>query len=642
MSNSKQHPHLYFTKTDLPKLKSKAKHSTFEKDYDAIIARANDNLIPTLDIKVDEHAILNQPLCRAETCAFAWQLTKDKRYLNKAKDTLLQVLKLPEYKNNKNDNTFSLGISAFASHCARTFDWIAEELSDEEISLFITKLKDEIVDLFMDECQAKNKYLYGNRTMNHLSVYCGPMAELLVVMDKHDIDLSNEIEIVRAHLLRYIEWYDDAGVCLETNGYWAYGMGNAIKGLLAFKMNGWPNIFHQKAKKLDRMCYPHFYFHIEDKTVANFNDCPYGVSGQILTRHFSRTHKDEREYSIPEGCDARFVHSNIKTLALIFAAEFQDKKIQWWASQFKYSDSAGFIFGDPNLESEPPVDLPTSAVFHSAGIMTLRDSLIDPNAKLLGMKAGRARGKVFDDPHCQFDLNSVVLDAFGTTLLADPGYLHDWSTGLRLDDPDHISYSTKAHNTILIDGQGQLTADSPIAHFQQLSPSEDIDYVVSRLERGYGNQLIKFDRHAYMVDKDFYVIIDEIELQSQNRITWNFHGLKDAIYKHEGQFSISHNGTRLVLLPFGECSLSCQYLTDHFLPRLQFDTTENKKTVTVGWLLLIEKDGNDISSFKANLNSSKATIEDIKTNKKWDLPIVSRKASIESDIMIPFPDRASI
>ena len=36
-------------------------------------------------------------------------------------------------------------------------------------------------------------------------------------------------------------------------------------------------------------------------------------------------------------------------------------------------------------------------------------------------RRGGGRGRIYDDPHCQFDLNAIVLEAFGETLLADPG-----------------------------------------------------------------------------------------------------------------------------------------------------------------------------------------------------------------------------
>ena len=98
-----------------------------------------------------------------------------------------------------------------------------------------------------------------------------------------------------------------------------------------------------------------------------------------------------------------------------------------------------------------------------------------------------------------------------------------------------------AQNTLLVDGRGQEVEWSPIAWREDLSPSAAVDYVVSRVEQGYGPKVKRFDRHVYFIEKRFFVVVDDVELASGGLITWNFHGVKGATLT-AGEVGVIVNG----------------------------------------------------------------------------------------------------
>ena len=126
-----------------------------------------------------------------------------------------------------------------------------------------------------DASRPDRLYLHSSvtsRAMNHLAVHAGGAVCLAIALNGDEADLSSTIEVARAHLLRFIEWYDDAGGALEIGAYWGYGNEHTIRGLLALRENGWPKIFHQRARKLDRFLYPALTMCIGNQFIPNFTD----------------------------------------------------------------------------------------------------------------------------------------------------------------------------------------------------------------------------------------------------------------------------------------------------------------------------------------------------------------------------------
>ena len=613
MSARGAHPRLYFSQDDLEALRRKTAHPLFKRDWEAILRGAEAALKgPPID-EGRRSEVLARAAGAAARCAFVYRLTGEKRFGERAREICDAVLAADGWTGGflgkrGPDARFHLHTAAICRGMALAYDLLAPEMSEAERRRFVETCREKALKVFLEECSGgSNPYLNGSRTMNWLAVLSSGAGCLFIALDGDVMDFTREIEIARAHVLRFVEWYDDDGSAVEHGGYWTYGMGHALEFLKALKENGWPEIMQQRSRKLERTAYPILYGCIGGKHVANFCDDSYGPLG------------------------------GARDCALVLAAEFRDTRLQWWADQLPDAGTFGFIVGDPELEAVPPDALPTCMVFGRTGIAVLRESMTDPDTRFLAIKAGRGRGNIYDDPHCQFDLNSVVLDAFGVTLLADPGYGHDWSGRMSVTDPKHHSNATPPHNTVLIDGRGQEVQWSPIASLDDLSPGKDIDYVVSRIEQGYGPKMARFDRHVYFIDKRFYVLFDDIELTVPGRVTWNFHGPKGADIAAENPAAITNHPARLRIVPHGTVELSCSRRDDHVLPRLEWDTAADVKAARVAWVLVPERADAPSALPAVELHEDFMTVSD--GGKNWRLPIVRRRVPHRSSMTL-IRDRA--
>lgn len=641
MPSWQPHPHLYFDTDGLEKVKAKLTHPRFQKDWDSVRFRATHLLdTPPFDRTLDKYEAPCYAAHQAALCAFVFRMTGEQRFAKRALAAFDALLEVPVWSGNPVDCQFGLREGAMALHLGEAYDLLAEEMPGAARKTFIDACLERLLKVFVANCKnGQNHYLGGERTMNHLALHASGASCLAIALDGDAGDLAKEIEIARAHLLRFIEWYDDAGASLEIDGYWSYANEHVIRAMYALRNNGWPKFMHQRARKLERYFYPVLCMSIGGKFVTNFADSHYGhdLSG---AREGAQIKKRVRERYLDESADPRHAFYRMRTCALALASAFQDGRIQWFAEQLPRGDQFGIIAGDPDLKPTPPDDLPTTVCYHNSGIGVIRSSMTDPDTLLLGLKAGRARGKVYDDPHSQFDLNSVVLEAFGEPLLADPGYHHVWHSKMNTTDPDHISNSTPPHNTILVGGKGQTVEDSPLAHLQDLSPNEDVDYLVSRIERAYGPRVRRYDRHAYCIGKQFFVLVDDVLLREAEVLTWNFHAAEEAKLTAAAPpkaCRVERGNAALALVPFG-LELTCKTADDHLLPRFQFDTPEPVLFARAGWLLLPHRKGDDVPDIEAKFAEGGVVV--FVGEESWELPVVVRRSSFRSDIMVPFPERA--
>ena len=622
------HPRLFFSQDDLPSIREKTDHPRYRADWAALHQQAQEALAGPPIADVDpahthdayEHSyyrcnVIAKAAVKAGTCGVAYRITGEARFAERAREMMQAVLETDRERWLVAPHPlFDLPTAAICHGLAIAYDMMADDMSHTERRHFVAVCREKAVAPFLTMCsqlgdngkRPLNPGLYGARTWNYVPALCSGAGCLLLALHGDGADLSREIEIARAHLLRFIEWYDDAGCAIEHTVYWAAAMRQTLTFLVALRANGWPKIFQQRSRKLERTAYAPLYMCIGGKNVANF-------------------------------CDSHYGPLRARANALILAAAYRDPRLQWWAEHMPPGDLLSLVCGDTDLASSPPHDLPTCMAFDACGIAVLRSSMTDPDTLFLGLKAGRARGKICDDPHCQFDLNSVVLDAYGATLLADPGYGHNWFHGPSTIDPAHPTNSTPAHNTLLVNGAGQLYEHSPIAHFQDLSPRHDVDCIVSRLEQGYGPHVRRFDRHAFMINRAFYVLLDDIELSAPASLTWNFHAPKSAHIQSGETTRISNQGAQLDLIPFGDLALRSDTRDDHVLPRIQWDTAESVSEARAGWLLWAQCAGQDTPPPDAQLREHSIVVR--YEAGEWVLPIIRRRTPYRSPLNI-VPDLA--
>jgi hypothetical protein len=183
-----------------------------------------------------------------------------------------------------------------------------------------------------------------------------------------------------------------------------------------------------------------------------------------------------------------------------------DPVLQWAASQGK--------------RGQPPAF--TSYLFPYAGFMVMRSAWGDPDARYLCMEAGP-----FGYGHQHEDKLSFVMYGYGREHITDPGnYMYDASAWRQ------YVLSTRAHNTIRVDGQDQqrrgLTATyvtrEPLRDLKWLT-SDALDFGEGVYDNGFGPQHIPVThrRQVVFVRPDYWVIVDTVEGTGTHLIESLFH-----------------------------------------------------------------------------------------------------------------------
>lgn len=172
------------------------------------------------------------------------------------------------------------------------------------------------------------------------------------------------------------------------------------------------------------------------------------------------------------------------------------------------------------LTPKAPVDLPASIHYRHIGVVIFNTSLVDGNeASTVALHSGR-----YWAGHQHPDQNHFVIHAYGEKLAIDGGY-YDW-----YGSPHFKAYSmhTLAHNTLLVDGQGQAActqgADGRILDYAD-SPGYGYTAGDASNAKIYDGRLSRFERRLLFIKPGFVVIHDLVESPRPSQLDWLLHGL---------------------------------------------------------------------------------------------------------------------
>ncbi len=199
-----------------------------------------------------------------------------------------------------------------------------------------------------------------------------------------------------------------------------------------------------------------------------------------------------------------------------------------------------YLFYEPTLEESPWAGLPLSHYWENGEAFVARSSWKD-DAKdfVLYFRCGPPAGhKNFEEGwssvnHAHPDCNSFTIADKGEYLATEDG--HKFEGKIRL---------TKNHNTILVDGRGQLgdgtTGDLPDntdtnkLHINAIDPGS-FAFVEGVGYTAYPSGLFsKFDRNILYLRKGTVIIIDELASKEARDYDWLFQGDKDHRIVYEG------------------------------------------------------------------------------------------------------------
>jgi hypothetical protein len=410
------------------------------------------------------------------------------------------------------------GVDLAAGHqlfgLALVYDWLHASLAPEagaRIQSTLIARGERMFRAARESAYWRNSYL-----QNHLWVNAaGLVAAGLALEGEHPTGAW--LELARAKFRRTEAELGPDGASHEGVGYWSYGVEYLLKywqlAADAFGENLSSPWWKQTAGYRQYLGLPRNSWE-SNSTIVDIADCV------------------RADYYGPDYLLRRLAAMNRDPHAQWLAGELDRAGVSKYAARW-----LNLIWYDPSIQPQAPVDLPTLRHFADLGIVSARSGW-DGNESLLVFKCGPPLGHAATDRldvdagsgHVHPDANHFVIFGNGEWLLRDDGYA--WK------QTDH-------HNTLLIDGRGQMGEGAqwfrgiePLkakAHprVRKAEGTADVDEMAGDATAIYppGCGLKSFVRRLFFLKPDVAIVVDEIETDQPRRLELRFH----PEYPCEGQ-----------------------------------------------------------------------------------------------------------
>jgi hypothetical protein len=237
------------------------------------------------------------------------------------------------------------------------------------------------------------------------------------------------------------------------------------------------------------------------------------------------------------------------------AALNRDPQAQWLAGELRRAGVANsssqwldLLWYDPSVAPQSPVALPTLHHFEDMGIVSARSGWSGDESLVVfkcGPPAGHfAASKLAFDvvglAHVHPDANHFVIFGCGQWLLRDDGYA--WK-------------DTGQHNTLLVDGKGQMEVSSAMSLRPRVVAairSEAADRISGDATVTYpaAAGLKRYVRSLCFLKPDVLIVVDEIETAEARRLELRFHTESPCERKEDGSFLAQGHSASLRIEPF--------------------------------------------------------------------------------------------
>lgn len=462
----------------------------------------------------------SEALRRIFFLSYAWRMTSDSKYLERAGEEMLAVSSFSDW----NPSHF-LDVAEMTMAVAIGYDWLFDNLSAESrstIRLAIVEkgLKPSLntsYNWFVTSSNNWNQVCNAGMTFGALAVY------------EDERELANQIiERALTSLNLPLEEYDPDGAYPEGYGYWGYGTSFHVMFLSAMK-----------------------------KAFGNLYELPVS-EGFLKTAGYYENMTGPRGY--PFNYSDCGTGASMNPAMFWFANELEDPS-KLWSERYHILNKS-----IPNNRLLPAVlvwcrglsfdqiSAPEEKIWIGHGdnpVAIMRTSWTDPNSIYAGLKAGSPSVN-----HGHMDVGSFIMDANGERWAMDFGMqdynsletagINLWSMSQTSTRWDVFRYNNLAHNTLTVNNQyqkvsGKTTIDSYSAQANMLNAVTDMSPV-------YATYLNKSVRGLAIVDNQYVMVRDEIETSGTAAlIRWNLVTSATVTITGSNSAELVRNGKKLNL-----------------------------------------------------------------------------------------------
>lgn len=476
--------------------------------------------------------------------AMAYLMTGEKKYLDSARKWALAACGYPTWGLYEFANVdLSTGHQLFG--LSIVYDWLYHDLDKETRATIRETLIEKSSYLFdvaakgiiVKDAEAYKIHPWPEwdeaYLQNHLWINsCGIAIAGMAVFDEVD-EATRWMAFTLDRYRRTMALLGDDGASHEGTGYWTYG----VEWMLKF--------MHLARELLEVDMYDNEWWRNTWKYRLYM-----GLPQNSWT--YSNTTADY-------GDSPRYDWYGPDYMLRRLASEYRNGYAQWLAEALDGADAEhpvarwlNLIWYDPAVEAVPPGELPTLYHFTDMEIVSVRSDW-SGNESFVFFKCGpyighKAIQEMIYCPssahHVHPDTNNFVVFAEGEWLIRDDGYRAKW---------------TGQHNTLLIDGEGQLGGGGPIfdgiePHGLQAQPritravsTPALDHLTGDATEAYPRDtgLRHYKRHLLFLKPDVLLVLDDILLDEAHELELRFHPEQQKS-EREGNVFIMH-GERAVL-----------------------------------------------------------------------------------------------
>ncbi len=242
-------------------------------------------------------------------------------------------------------------------------------------------------------------------------------------------------------------------------------------------------------------------------------------------------------------------------IAFRYASQYRNGHFQWLGREFEKQFRASsrnamwsLLWYDPTVAARSPGDLPTWRYFKDLEMVIARSDWTK-DATCFVFRCGPPMGHhAFEYSatgygHAHQDQNHFMLFSRGEYLVSDPGY-----SRYKL---------TQEHNTLLVDGRGQVGEGTTwfhrklkrdeLATIRSFFGSRGYVSVCGDATRAYWKDLglKQFWRHAMFMDGRLLVLYDEVATDKPQRYDWLLHGPNAFAARGDGVFTATGQNAQL-------------------------------------------------------------------------------------------------
>jgi hypothetical protein len=441
-------------------------------------------------------ATSREALRRIYFLSYAWRVTKERKYLERAEKELLSVSGFTDW----NPSHF-LDVAEMTLGVAIGYDWLYDNLSDNSRRIIASAILEKGIKPSIDK--KHNNFLTADNNWNQVC-NAGMLFGALAIYEKNSALAGEIIQRSINSVKLSMKEYGPDGAYPEGYNYWSYGTSFNVMLLDAlervfdydFELTTPPG-FLRTAE---------YYMHMVGSSGQNFN---YSDSGTGV---------------------------GLNPTMFWFANRTGDRSLLY-AERIKITDSKRMrAEGDRLLPSlilwnrnKPlnAVSIPEKNMWIGQGktpVVLMRTQWGDKDALFLGFKGGTASTN-----HAHMDIGSFVMDADGVRWAMDPGmqnYESLESKGLSIFERDQnaqrwqvFRMTNYVHNTLTVNRKLQNVKG--FAPLELVSNNAKKKMATANLTQIYPDDFFSAFRSAGIIDDKYVEIKDSLQTKSGRSIRWN-------------------------------------------------------------------------------------------------------------------------